>query len=174
ALASMVSNLTIGKKDYESVRDEIEELAVKAQHLKDDLLQSVDRDTEAFNTIMNAFGMKKKTDKQKAAREAAIQEATKEACQIPLNVMKKSLEVLKIAEVLPEKGNVNAVSDAGVSALMAMTAVEGAGLNVKINLRSIEDSDFVANMTSAVDSIISEAKQTHERIRNMVDQKING
>ncbi len=173
-LASMVSNLTIGKKDYANVRTEMENLAVTAQKLKDDLLQAVDQDTEAFNNIMAAFAMKKKTDVQKLARNNAIQEATKQACHVPLNVMKKSLDVLKIAAILPEKGNVNAVSDAGVCALMAMAGIEGAGLNVKINLRSIEDINFVTNIKSEVDSIISEAKQLHARILNMVVQKIDG
>lgn len=173
-LASMVSNLTIGKKDYADVWSEMEALAVATQKLKDDLLQGVDRDTEAFNKIMTAFTMPKKTDAQKEARHKAIQEATKEACHVPLDVMKKSLEVLKIAAILPEKGNVNALSDAGVCALMAMAGIEGAGLNVKINLRSIEDAAFVTDMKSEVDSIVSEAKQLHAKILNMVDQKIDG
>jgi len=137
-LSSMVANLTVGKKGYHVVWEDMKDIAVKGQELKDNLLRAVDEDTEAFNKLMAAFGHPKKTGEQKAQRDAAIQQATKDACLVPLNVMKNSIEVLKLAKLVAEKGNENAASDAGVASLMACSAVFGAGLNVKINLPGID------------------------------------
>lgn len=171
-LASMVANLTIGKKEYSQVRDEMKEVAVNAQALKDELLLAVDRDTEAFNSIMDAFSLPKKTDQQKTEREFAIQEATQNACLVPLEVMKKSIEALKLADIVAEKGNENAISDAGVAALMAVSAIEGADLNVRINSASLDDETFVKKMKSEITSLISEAKQLQSKILETVNQKI--
>jgi len=171
-LASMVANLTIGKKGYDDVKDAMINAAVKAQSLKDELLQAVDRDTDAFNGIMNAFALPKKTDEQKTERDRAIQEATKNACLVPLEVMEKSLEVLHLSRLVAENGNENAVSDAGVSALLALSSVEGAGLNVRINLKSLEDQDFIAKLKEQVHSLVSEAKKIQSEIQTIVDQKI--
>ena len=172
-LASMVANLTIGKKEFNQVWEEMKETAVKAQALKDELLLAVDRDTEVFNTIMAAFSMRKKTDDQKAERNHAIQEATKSACLVPLDVMKKSIEVLKLSHIVAEKGNENAISDAGVSALLALSAVEGAGLNVRINLRSLEDEAFVSKMKLEVNSLTLKARQLQAEIIDIVNSKID-
>ncbi len=172
ALSSMVANLTVGKKGYKEVWDEMKEIASKGQELKDNLLRLVDEDTKAFNNLMAAFGHPKKTDEQKAQREAAIQQATKDACLVPLNVMKNSIEVLKIAKLVGEKGNENAASDAGVASLMARAAVFGAGLNVKINLPGIEDKNFVSDMTSRVEALMEEARQLQDKVLNIVNQKI--
>lgn len=172
ALSSMVANLTVGKKGYKEIWDEMKEIASNGQTLKDNLLRLVDEDTEAFNNLMAAFGHPKKTDEQKAQREAAIQQATKDACLVPLNVMKNSIKVLKIAKVVGEKGNENAASDAGVASLMARAAVFGAGLNVKINLPGIEDKNFVSDMTSRVEAMMEEAQQLQDEVLDIVNQKI--
>jgi len=172
ALTAMVANLTFGKKEYEQHWESMKEIAVKAQALKDELLIAVDRDTEAFNNLMNAFGMKKKTEAEKAARHHAIQEATKHACLVPLEVMKKSIEALQLAAILPEKGNTNAMSDAGVAALMALASVEGAALNVNINLRSIDDDSFIKRMKSEVESLSTAARELQQKIIEQVNHII--
>jgi glutamate formiminotransferase/formiminotetrahydrofolate cyclodeaminase len=172
ALAAMVANLTVGKKGYEESWGEMKDVAVNAQRLKDDLLQAVDRDTEAFNNLMNAFGLPKKTDDQIAARNSAVEQATKTACLVPLEVMKHSLEVLQWAKVVAEKGNTNAASDAGVASLMALSAVQGAGLNVKINLPGIKDEAFIDRMKNEVKMIVSEATKLQREIIETVQRKI--
>ena len=172
ALTSMVANLTVGKKEYQSSWEEMKQVAVKSQDLKDELLRTVDRDTEAFNDLMAAYGMKKKTDEQKTARDEAIEQATKNACLVPLDVMKNSIKVLELAKIVAERGNENAASDAGVASLMARSAVEGAGLNVKINLPGIKDSDFVKKEKNEVETLIAEAKEFQQTILEIVNNKI--
>jgi len=172
ALTSMVANLTIGKKEYQDNWDAMKDVAVEAQRLKNELLRSIDQDTDAFNNLMNAFRLPKKTDAQIAEKERAIKEATKEACLVPLDVMKNSLEVLKLTQVVAERGNENAASDAGVASLMARSAVEGAGLNVKINLPGIKDSEFIETMKSKVKDLIAEANHLQSKIIEMVNRKI--
>jgi len=172
ALTSMVANLTVGKKEYQDNWDEMKDVAVKAQKLKDELLRSIDRDTEAFNNLMNAFRLPNKTGEQIAEKDRAIEAATKQACLIPLDVMKNSLEVLKLAHAVAERGNENAASDAGVASLMARSAVEGAGLNVKINLPGIKDAEFKENMKTEVSNLIAEANDLQKKIIETVEHKI--
>ena len=172
ALAGMVANLTIGKKEYTAVWDEMRDIAMQAQLLKDHLLRSVDNDTEAFNQLMAAMTMKKKTDEQKAARSEAIENATKNACEVPLEVMKKSVEVLKLAKLVAENGNENAASDAGVASLMAKSAVFGAGLNVKINLPGITDKTYISTMEKQVTSLEKEAADLEAEVLSIVSTKV--
>ena len=172
ALASMVANLTVGKKGYEEVNDEMKGVAVKAQELKDFFLTAVDRDTEAFNRVMDAMGMPKKTDEQKQARNATIQKATKGAVIVPLDVLKKSLEALELSRVVAEKGNVNSVSDAGVAALSIRGAAEGAALNVKINLGSIEDKEFVDQTRGETEEVLEKIRKSTGEVLSLVNKKI--
>ncbi len=172
ALTCMVANLTVGKKEYQAAWDEMKDVAVQAQRLKDELLRAVDRDTEAFNKVMQAFSLPKKTEEQIAEREKAIEEATKGACLVPLDVIKNSLEILKLAMIVAERGNENAASDAGVASLMAQAAVEGAGLNVKINLPGIQDLAFVETMKTDVKNLIDEATNLQGTIIETVTHKI--
>ncbi len=172
ALASMVANLTYGRREYQSSWSEMESVAVEAQGLKDELLRCIDRDTEAFNAVMAANRLPKKTPEQIAERDRAIEAATKQASLIPLEVMIKSVEVLKLARVIAEHGNPNAVSDAGVASLMARAAVEGAGLNVRINLPGIKDAAFVADLRTQVQQLIDQANEFHDHIMKLVQAKI--
>ncbi len=142
ALSSMVGALTHGKKGYEETFTEMEKIGIRGQELKTAFLADVDRDTEAFNRVMDAMRLPKKTDEDKAQRTAAVEEATKQATLVPLGVLERSLEAAKLARRVVEKGNANSISDAGVAALAARTAAEGAFLNVRINLPGIEDESF--------------------------------
>ncbi|MEE4310483.1 MAG: glutamate formimidoyltransferase [candidate division KSB1 bacterium] len=173
-LVSMVANLTHGKKEYSESWQEMEDIASRAQSLKDDLLRSIDQDTEAFNALMSCFGMPKKTDEQKALRNVAIQKATQNACEVPLSVMKMAIEVLKLSKIVAVKGNENALSDAGVSALMGLAAIKGAGYNVSINLGSIEDSDYVRDQRTAIKALKDKAEDLADSIEKEVSNRLEG
>ncbi len=144
ALTSMVGALTHGKRGYEDAFDEVEEIGVEGQKMKEAFLRDVDRDTDAFNRVMAAARLPKKTDEDMAAREEALQAANKAATLVPLDVLKRALEAAQAARRIVEKGNRNSVSDGGVAALTARAAAEGAYLNVLINLPGITDEGFKA------------------------------
>jgi len=139
ALAEMVINLTVGKKKYADVSDELAALLPKLTALRQELSAAVDRDTEAFNAVMKAFGLPKETEEQVKSRLAAIQEATIGATRVPLGVMEASLGAMEMTLTVARKGNKNSISDAGVAALLLASAIDGAALNVKINLPGLPD-----------------------------------
>lgn len=159
ALSSMVGALTHGKKGYEKVCDEMETIGGQGQKLKDAFIADVDRDTDAFNRVMDAMRLPKKTDEEKAARNAAVQAANKEATMIPFGVLERSLEAAKLARVMVEKGNRNSLSDAGVAALTARTAAVGAWFNVMINLPGIEDAAFRTDLIKKAEAIRKEIEE---------------
>jgi len=142
ALGTMVANLSSHKVGWDERWEEFSRWAEKGQRIKDELLALVDEDTAAFNAIMAAFGLPKGTDAEKAARTAAIQAATRKAIEVPFRVMQLSCEALPLAVAMAEKGNPNSVSDAGVGALCARAAVQGAYLNVRINVKGFADKAF--------------------------------
>ncbi len=156
SLATMVANLSSHKPGWDERWEEFSNWAEKGQALKDELLMLVDEDTRAFNLIMDAFGLPKANDDEKAARTAAIQQATRFAIEVPFRVMKRSFECLTIIKAMAETGNPNSVSDAGVGALAARSAVLGAFLNVKINASGLHDKAFV-------DEVLSEGRQIQDR-----------
>ncbi len=168
SLAAMVANLTHGKKGYLDHNAEMSEVALASQPLKDEFLHTIDADAEAFDGVMAKMRMKKKTPEQKAERNRAIQEATKAATLVPLSVLRRSLSVLKLAKTVAEKGNVNSLSDAGVSAMMGYTAAESAYMNVLINLAGIEDTEFVSETRDEADELLAAAKTLSEAIRKSV------
>jgi glutamate formiminotransferase/formiminotetrahydrofolate cyclodeaminase len=166
ALSSMVAALTHGKKGYESVMDEMESVGIEAQNLKDRFLADVDRDTQAFNKVMETMRLPRKTDEDKTVRDSAVEEATKEATRIPLQVLKQALEASKLARRVVENGNKNSISDGGVAALTAQTAAEGAYLNVIINLAAIKDKSFTSGTAKEARKIRNEVvKHAEETVR---------
>ena len=173
ALTSMVSNLTIGKKKYVEVDGEMKSVLKRSEELRRMFTSLIDRDTEAFNKVMEAFGLPKDTEDQKALRSAAIQGATKEAALVPLSVMQHVIDALALAKVVAEKGNANSVSDSGVSALMLHAAAEGAALNVQINLGSITDTEFVGWRTEEVASLLKTSRAMANDVLQIVRMKIN-
>lgn len=148
ALTSMVCNLTIGKKKYADVQEEITAVLDKSERLRRELTGLIDKDTNAFNMVMAALGLPKSSEQEQAARSAAIQEATKQATLVPLSVMNLCEQSLHLAKTVAAKGNRNSASDAGVSALMLQASCAGAALNVRINLGGLKDAEFV-RQTSA-------------------------
>jgi len=172
SLATMVANLSSHKRGWDERWEEFSDWAEKGQHYKDQLLYLVDEDTRAFNKIMDAFGMPKKTPEELAARKSAIEEASKYAMEIPFRVMKTAFDSFEVMKAMAEQGNPNSVTDAGVGALCALTAVQGAWLNVKINASGIEDKAFTADLLEKAEKIASEAVALRNQIIEVVDQKI--
>lgn len=157
ALAAMVSNLTAGKKGYETVREEMIGVGDQGQALKDAFLFDIDRDTEAFNRVMDAFKLPKKTDAEKAARAAAIEEANKGATMVPLEVLLRTVPALELARVVAEKGNQNSLSDSGVAGLMGKSAALGAYYNVLINLQGLGDKEFAEKVRAQATEAVNRA-----------------
>ena len=170
ALSSMVSNLTVGKKEYEDVQRDVKKFAVSAQDLKDEFLRAVDLDTMAFNKVMDALKLPQKTDEQKEGKARAIEEASHEATLVPLGVLEKSIEALKLAKDTALKGNKNSLSDAGVAGLMAQAAAEGAYYNVKINLPGLEDANFKSKTKKQADTLVKKARKLGDELREIIEK----
>ena len=143
ALTSMVCRLTIGKKKYIEAQMEIENVLKRSEELRLQFMSLIDEDTEAFDKVMAAYGLPKETEEQKTERTAEIQKALKTATLVPLKLTELCREAMELVKIVVEKGNQNSISDASVAALMLQAGCEGAALNVKINLGSISDTDFV-------------------------------
>ena len=168
----MVANLSSHKVGWD---DRIEYFSAKAeegQQYKDTLLNLVDADTHAFNKIMDALKMPKGSDEEKSARKSAMHAATIGAIEVPLKVMKVSLESMQMLREMAEKGNPNSVSDAGVGALCARTAIEGAALNVRINCSGFDDKEYVAKSLDQAEEMLQLAKQQEREIMELVEQVI--
>ncbi|PKL05843.1 MAG: methenyltetrahydrofolate cyclohydrolase, partial [Spirochaetae bacterium HGW-Spirochaetae-9] len=150
ALAAMVGNLTVGKKGYEKDAAELASMAVRAQATKAGLLSIVDRDTEAFSAVLEAARLPKANEEQKALRAKRMDEASKQAALVPMATAQSCLKVMEHCLIAVEKGNKNSVTDGAVGALMAMAGMEGALLNVKINLNSIADKAFSTRLQEEV------------------------
>ena len=173
ALTAMVANLTVGKKEYEDARPAMVATAVRAQQLKDALLEAVDSDTRAFNKVMDAFRLPKTTPEQAEEKDRAVEEANKEATLVPLEVLEKSVEAVALAGKAAAKGNRNSVSDAGVAGLAGHAAGEGAYYNVLINLAGIRDLAFAVRVrrdaARAKKSLDREAKAVRAILAKALD-----
>lgn len=173
ALATMVANLSSHKAGWDDRWQEFSDWAVKGQQIKDDLLFLVDEDTNSFNKVMDAFGLPKATEEEKAARTAAIQEATKYATEIPLRTMQRTFDAFEIIRAMVEDGNPNSVTDAGVGALCARSAIMGAYMNVRINAAGLKDRKFADEMLAKGAEIERQAIQTEAEIIAIVNTKID-
>lgn len=172
SLAAMVANLSAHKAGWDERWEEFSEQAVKAQRLKNELLYLVDEDTNSFDRVMDAFGLPKSSDEEKAARSTAIQEATRYATEVPFRTMQCAFEAFDVIRAMAENGNPNSVSDAGVGALCARSAVMGAFLNVKINAAGLKDKEFAARMIAEGERIQNEAVMQEAEILAIVNSKI--
>jgi len=172
SLAAMVANLSCNKKGWEDRVEEFSAWAERGQQIKDALLKLVDEDTAAFNKVMAAFSLPKATEEEKKLRTEAIQQATKNATEIPFKVMELSFASFEISKAMAETGNPNSASDAGVAALCARAAVMGAFLNVKINARSLHDKAFAESMINKGLTIQDEAIKAETAILKTVNEKI--
>ncbi len=172
SLATMVANLSSHKKGWDDRWEEFSDLAEKGQQCKDELLRLVDADTRAFNQVMNAVGLPRSTPEEKAIRHKAVQEATKLAIEIPFKVMETSLAGMELIRAMAETGNPNSISDAGVGALCARSAVMGAFMNVRINAASYDDKKFVQDIIARGKVIEKNAIALEGKILTIVNDKI--
>lgn len=174
SLGTMVANLSSHKPGWDDRWDEYAKWAERGMEIQEELLHLVDEDTEAFNRIMTAFGMPKKTDEEKALRSEAIQKATLFASEVPLETMKASARVFELCRQMVAEGNPNSVSDAGVGALAARAAVIGAGMNVKINAASLKDRAKAEALIAEAEEIIAKANAEEKEITEQVEKIIKG
>lgn len=172
ALGTMVANLSSHKAGWDARWEEFSNWADKGQKIQAELMTLVDEDTEAFNRIMEAFGLSKKTEEEKAARSAAIQAATLFATQVPLHTMQASFKVFELCKAMAEEGNPNSVSDAGVGVLAARAAVLGAGLNVKINASGLKDRETADKLVGEANELIKKANELEAEIMKIVEEKL--
>jgi glutamate formiminotransferase/formiminotetrahydrofolate cyclodeaminase len=173
-LAAMVANLTVGKKGYEAAREEMIATAVRAQALKDRLLEAVDADTKAFNKVMEAFRLPKATPEQAAEKDRAVEAANKEATLVPLGVIEMAVEAVRLARTAAAKGNKNSVSDAGVAGLAGQAAGEGAYANVLINLQNISDLKFASRVRRQAAGLKKALDKEGRTVRDIVGRALAG
>ncbi len=163
-LTEMVANLTIGKKGYEDVAVEMNDIVERTAKLRKKLTAAIDRDAEAYSDVMNAFKLPRETEPEKELRKQEIQNAFKHAALVPLEVANHAVKVIDLAASAVKGGNKNAVTDGVVAAMNARTAALAALYNVKINLVSIEDDEFVKEMTREINNLEQQAKSKEQEI----------
>src|SRR5437763_2692778 len=172
SLAGMVANLSAGKRGWDEKLKYFSDWAVKAQKLKDELLFFVDEDTNAFSKVMDAFGLPKGSEEEKKARSAAIESAMKYAAEIPLKVMEAAFKSYELLAEMAEKGNPASVSDVGVGAGATRAGIDGAALNVRINLAQLKDEKFKAELSNKVDKLKADSESNFKKIDQIVQSKI--
>lgn len=172
ALVSMVCNLTLGKKGYESVEGDVKRALERAEQLRAELIAMVRADAAAFNQVMNAYRLPKDTDEQKQSRGAAIQAALKAATEVPLACGRCCAEVIQLSRIVAEKGNRNVVSDAGVAVMGGYAGLKSAALNVYINTGSINDKLFVETRLSELEQLLAEGESAANAIVREVRNKL--
>ena len=168
SLAAMVANLTVGRKKYAEVNDEMEGLSARLTGLSAQLLNDVDRDAEAYDRVFAAFKLPKEANEEKAVRTEAIQRETKYAAEVPMEVARTVHAMLPLIDTVARKGNSNAVTDACVAMMCARTAVLGALLNVRINLTSITDEAFVKEMSAEAERLERETLAAEQQVLEYV------
>lgn len=168
ALTEMLANITIGKKNYSAVEETMKLNATKASALRTEFLTDIDRDAEAYNLVFQAFRLPKDTDEQKVLRSEKIQEATKVAAMVPMEVAERAFELLDLISETTRKGNKNAITDGCVAMMTCRTAVLGALLNVRINLASIKDERFVNELSEKCNRIEKETLRKEQELMEFV------
>ncbi|MCL2162800.1 MAG: cyclodeaminase/cyclohydrolase family protein [Oscillospiraceae bacterium] len=164
ALGSMVGNLTLGKKKYADVQEDIKAILVKAKALQSDLIKLVQEDAEVFEPLSKAYGMPKETEEQKAEKDRVMEEALKLACSVPMSIMEKAAECIDLHYELGEKGTRIAISDVGVGVLFVKAALIGASLNVYINTKMMKDRGYADEINAKADRLIAEGSDRADKI----------
>ncbi len=172
-LTAMVCRLTIGRKKYAEVEAELQSVLDAVEPLRGQFTILIEKDTEAFHSVMEAFSLAKESEEQKEARSAAIQEATKTATLVPLEVLELCSRALSLTHVVATKGNVNSISDAGVAASMLLAAGQGASLNVRINLGTIQDDTFVHDTSMKTEGVLASVQQQANEILDHINSTLS-
>ena len=170
ALTEMVANLTIGKKKYEDKEGLMKKIVAITENYRASFMKDIDADSEAYNNVFAAFKLPKETDEEKTERNNQIQEATKIAAEIPMEVARKAVDIMDVITQVADQGNQNAITDACVAIMTARTAAISAILNVKINLSSIKDIEYVALMTQEANYLESEAIMKEQELLSRVSK----
>ena len=173
ALVSMVCNLTIGKKKYAEVEGEMKDVLAKADTLRRQLIGMIEDDVKAFDAVMGAYGLPKETDADKAKRDSAIQAALKQATDVPMACARAARQVIDIAAVASDKGNLNVISDAGVGVLAGYAALRSAALNVFTNARMITDKTFAEAKLKELNQLLAGADGVTEKAYGVVKGKVS-
>lgn len=174
ALGSMVCNLTLGKKKYENVQEDIKVIIEKAEKLRKEFLTLVEKDAEGFEPLSNAYGMPRGTEEEKAEREQVMEKALKLACSAPVRIMEKCMEAIALHEELAEKGTRIAISDVGVGVLLCKAALKGASLNVFINTKLMKDKEYAKNINESAIKMIEEGTRRADKVYSNVKGQIYG
>jgi len=169
ALSSMVANLTVGKEKFKDKEELMNEIIEENKKIQKELLELIEKDAEAFSKVAKALKMPKGTEEEKNKRKEALETALKEAALVPLEIMRKSINALRLLEKSLGNSNPNAVSDIGVGAVCLKAALQGAWLNVKINLASIRDKDFVKNIQKEAESLLKDGILLSDKIYEEVE-----
>ena len=164
SLCQMVANLTIGKKKYADCEAEKKEIAAKVASIAQELVLDVDRDSDAYDKVFAAFKLPKETDEEKAARSQAIQESTKYAAEVPMEVARRVYSLLDLIDAVVARGNQNAVTDGCVAMMCARCAIVGALFNVRINLTSLKDRDFASKLSQEADKMEEEVNRREKNV----------
>lgn len=174
ALGNMVGSLTVGKKKYAAVEEEMQELKAKADVLQKELLHLVERDAEVFEPLSKAYGMPKETEEEKAEKARVMEAALKEACSVPMEIMEKCCEAIDLLVEFAAKGSVLAISDAGVGAAFCKAALEGASLNVYINTKSMADREYAKSLNKKCDEMLEKYTKIAEDVFESVLGRLKG
>lgn len=172
ALVSMVANLTLGKSGYEGVQDEVRKLLDSSEKERKSLENLIQKDTEVYGILSAAYKMPRESEEDKKKRKSAIQQALREATMVPFSIAERCLEVARLSKVAAEIGNVGAVSDAGVAALLAFAGAEGAALNIRINVVSIEDREFAEGKWTETQDILSSVSELKDEVVKLTYEKL--
>jgi glutamate formiminotransferase/formiminotetrahydrofolate cyclodeaminase len=172
SLGGMVANLSAGKRGWEDKLQYFSDWAVKAQQLKDELLFLVDEDTAAFKQVVAAFGLPKESAEEKAARSAAIQSANKYAAEIPLRVMETASKGYPLLAEMAEHGNPASISDVGVGLLAVRACIDGAGMNVRINLTGLKDEALSKSLRQKMERVAAQSDGEFKRLHAIVESKL--
>ena len=172
ALCNMVGSLTVGKKKYAAVEAEIIELMKKTTSLQNDLLELIEKDAEVFEPLSKAYGLPSGTEEEKAEKARVMEGCLKEACSVPMNIMRKCCEVIDLIGVFAEKGSVLAVSDAGVAAACCKGALKGASLNVYINTKSMKNREYAEELNRECDGMLAKYGPMADEIFDSVLAKL--
>lgn len=172
ALGNMVGSLTAGKKKYADVWDDIDRLKDKATRLQKEFLELVEEDARAFEPLSRAYGMPKDTDEERKEKDRVMENALKDACIVPVDIMRKCCEAIEVCEEFAQKGSIIAISDAGVGAALLRAALLGASLNVFINTKSMKNREYADEVNSEAEKMIEEYVKRADDIFNNVNARL--
>lgn len=172
ALSNMVGNLTVGKKKYAEVEDEVKELIARGSQIIEELKSLVDKDAEVFEPLSKAYGLPAETEEQKKIKEETLEKCSKDACSVPMEIMRKAFEGIKIHQRMGEIGTKIAISDVGCGVVFLKSALISGMLNVVINLNTIKDQDFVEKTRAEMDRLLEEGSKIADETLQVVLNKI--